>query len=358
VLYIEELTLLTVQMTVSPSNIRRLAPGWVLLAALGWPRSGVAGDPPAAAAATSSTAQARFEAGVAAYEDGRFREAIARFKEADQLSPSPLLSFNIAKVYDRMVDNPSALASYRDYLRRLPSAENGSAVLARIQQLEQALRANGVQQLTVLTAPAGAGVLIDNVSRGVTPWTGELIPGPHTLALRLAGYREAVSEIELPAEHAIDIELPLVAGSDAEEESPTPPAVAIREPAAVERVAPDVPAPAPSVDALTRAPRWWTWAMFGGSAAALVGAGSFELMRARLEDQARESQIQIEHQQKFDSMHDRQTVARVFLGVGVVAAIAGGVSLYFDLRHTEAPPADVAFDCTAAGCSLAAKGRF
>jgi hypothetical protein len=98
--------------------------------------------------------------------------------------------------------------------------------------------------------------------------------------------------------------------------------------------------------------------MFGGSAAALVGAGSFELMRAHLEEQAGETPIQIEHHQKFESMQDRQTVARVFLGVGVVAAIAGGVSLYFDLRDTEAAPADVAFDCSQMGCSFAAKGRF
>ena len=292
-LYLQELTLLTVHMTVPLSNIRRLAPGWVLLAALCWPRSGAASDNPSAAARASSAAQARFEAGVAAYEGGRYGDAIARFKEADQLSPSPLLSFNIAKVYDRMADNPSALASYRDYLRRLPTAENSIEVRKRIQELEQALRANGVQQVTVLTAPAGASVLVDNVARGVTPWTGELIPGPHTLALRLAGYREAVSEIELPTEHAIDIEVPLVAGAEAADDRSSAPAVASPAPGVpVEAAAPAVPTSTPPVDGLSRAPRWWTWAMFGGSAAALVGAGSFELMRAHLEEQAGETQIQ------------------------------------------------------------------
>lgn len=345
-------------MTVPSSIIRSSAPGWVLLAVLAWPRSGVAGDAPPPPPA-SSAAQARFQAGIAAYEDGRFREAIARFEEADQLAPSALLSFNIAKVYDRMADQPSALASYRDYLRRLPTAENGDMVRKRIQELERGLRTNGVQQLTVLTTPVGASVLIDNVSRGVTPWTGELIPGPHTLALRLAGYREAVSEIELPAEHAIDIDLPLLAAPASEENEPPAWAALDPEPtASVERAAPDEPASTPHLDGASRAPRWWTWATFAGSAAALVGAGSFELMRANLEDQARENQIQIEHLDEFDAMQDRQTVARVFLGVGVAAAIAGGVSLYFDLRNAPAPPADVAFDCSQAGCSFAAKGRF
>lgn len=343
-------------MTVPFLSIRRLAPGWVLLAALAWARPGVANDEPPTQGRANPDAQARYDAGVAAYEAGRYREAIDRFKEADQLSPSPLLSFNIAKVYDRMLDEPNALAAYRNYLRRLPAADNRDAVQQRIGELEQALRADGVQQLTVLSAPAGAGVLIDNAARGVTPWTGELIPGPHTLALRLAGYREAVSEIELPAEHAIDIELPLVAGSDPEEDSAVAPAVASPEPPAPALRA-DPVTPAPLVEDFTPVPRWWTWAMFGGSAAALVGAGGFELMRARLEDQARETQVQIDHLEKFESMQDRQTVARVFLGVGVVAAIAGGVSLFFDLRQPE-PPASVAFDCTPAGCALGAKGQF
>src|SRR5690349_10201210 len=162
-----------------PTSTRRLRQrGLWLLAALASSAAGSAQASGADAAATIPEAQSRYEAGVAAYEQGRYREAVERFKEADQLAPSPLLSFNIAKVYERMADNRSALAWYRDYLRRLPAAENRAAVRERIDVLERALRATGVQQVTVLSTPAGATVSIDNMSRGVTPWTGELIPGP------------------------------------------------------------------------------------------------------------------------------------------------------------------------------------
>jgi tetratricopeptide (TPR) repeat protein len=328
---------------------------WVfaLLAALVWPRLGLAQGEGAEGTRTNADAQARFEAGVAAYEEGRYREAVERFKEADELAPSPLLSFNIAKVYERMADNRSALASYRTYLRRLPQADNRTLVEERIAALEQALQANGVQQVTVLSLPTSATVSIDNVARGVTPWTGELIPGPHTLTLRLRGYHESVSEIELPADHAVDIENSLVAGSDAQV-TPPPPAEA---PAPAN--APVAPGPAaPMVEASGAIPHWWTWAMFGGSAAAFVGAGVFELSRSNLEDEARAAEVQIVHRQKYEAMHGRETTARVFLGVGVVAAIAGGVSLYFDLRGGEAPPDSVAFDCAPTGCTLAAGGRF
>jgi tetratricopeptide (TPR) repeat protein len=339
-----------------PTSTRRLGQrGLWLLAALAWSVPSLAQGTPADAARTSPEAQSRFDAGVAAYEEGRFREAVERFKEADQLAPSPLLSFNIAKVYERMADNRSALAWYRDYLRRLPAAENRGAVRERIDVLERALRATGVQQVTVLSTPAGATVSIDNVSRGVTPWTGELIPGPHTLALTLSGYREAVSEVELPAEHAIDIDTALVAIEPVTPPAPTnAPSVA----APAGPAAPMVPESPPPMLEATWTPRWWTWAMFGGAAAGFLGAGGFELARRDMEGQVPKEPVQLERQQKFDSMEQRQTIARVFLGVGAVAAVAGGVSLYFDWQAAQDAANDVAFGCDAEGCSVAAGGRF
>lgn len=323
----------------------------MLLAALVGTSAGLAHAAPADESRTSPEAQARFEAGVAAYEEGRYREAVERFKEADQLAPSPLLSFNIAKVYERMGDSRSALAWYRDYLRRLPAADNRAAVLERVGVLEQALRKTGVQQLTVLSTPTGATVAIDNVSRGVTPWTGELIPGPHTLALSLSGYREAVSEIELPAERAIDIDTTLVAI----EPAAPPPASQQPAPASAAPVAPEMPPP--QLES-SWTPRWWTWAMFGGAAAGFLGAGGFELARRDMESQVPKEEVQLEAQRKFDSMERRQTIARVFLGVGLAAAVAGGVSLYFDWHAARAMSDDVALGCDDEGCTLAVGGRF
>jgi tetratricopeptide (TPR) repeat protein len=344
-------------MTVQFHSIQRFGVrGLVMLAAFASARASLAQGDAAGAPRANPDAQARYESGVAAYEEGRYRDAVERFKEADELAPSPLLSFNIAKVYERMADNRNALAAYRTYLRRLPGAENRATVEERIRALEQTLKASGVQQVTVISLPAGATVSIDNVSRGVTPWTGELIPGPHTLALRLDGHHESVSEIELPADHAIDIETPLVAGTDTVAAVPPP----VDTEAATPNAPPPPPAPAPSAEASGGAPRWWTWAMFGGSAAAFIGAGAFELSRGSLEEEARRTDIQLEYEQKFEAMESRQTTARVFLGVGALVAIAGGVSLYFDLQGSEMDAASggVAFDCAPSGCTLAAGGRF
>jgi hypothetical protein len=207
-----------------------------------------------------------------------------------------------------------------------------------------------VQQLTVLSTPAGATVSIDNVSRGVTPWTGELIPGPHTLALSLSGYRESVAEIELPAERAIDIDTALLAV-----ERPSAPAAEHAPPESASPVAPERPPPQLEASWM---PRWWTWAMFGGAAAGFLGAGAFEIARRDMETQVPKETVQLERKHKYATMEERQTIARVFLGAGLVAAVAGGVSLYFDWRHADALPDDVAFGCDAQGCTLVGGGRF
>ncbi len=352
------------------SSIRRFELSHlVVLAIFAWPATGGAqpaavatpGTPSAGAGAPSADplARARFEQGVAAFDQGRFREAVELFKQADRLAPSPLHSFNVAKVCERMGDNPGALAAYREYLRRLPGAQNTADVRERVADLERSLKATGVQQLSVLSSPAGATVLIDDVTRGISPWTGELTPGRHLLALRLGGYRDKVSEIELPAERAIDVEVKL--------ESSVPAAA----PPARETKAPLAPSARPAVSANLgarnepplaeqppRVPRWWTWVMFGGSAAAFAGAGIFEVTRSNLEDEARQAPVQTDAVDTYASMERHQTAARVFAGVGVLAALAGGVSLFFDVRHANTAPTDLAFGCASEGCSLAARGQF
>ncbi len=284
-------------------------------------------------------AQVQFERGVGAYEEGRYRDAVDRFKEADRLAPSPLLSFNIAKVYERMQDPKSALAAYREYLRRLPDADNRLETSQRISELELTLQKQGIQQVTIVTSPPGATVLIDDVARGVTPWTGELSPGPHRLALRLAEHGDATRTFELPARHAIDIELTLAPAP------PPPPALA------------PAPRPTPLPEA-SLAPSWWTWTLFGGSAALLAGSGAFELSRRSAESSAVKNPVQIDSQREWDAMERRQLVARVLLGSGLVVGAIGGVSLYFDLRRPAQERARVGLACEGDGCRVLARGSF
>jgi len=302
--------------------------------------------PTAAFDQVSGEARERFEQGMAAYEQGRFRAAIEHFKEADRKSPSARLSYNIALAYERMDDVPNALGAYRDYLRRLPDAENASETSVRIAELELALQKLGVQQLSVLSTPAGATVLLDGVSRGVTPWTGELPPGTHRLGLQLGAYQAATQDFELPARHTIDLVIQL---------QPVPSAA----PAAPRRQAMSTAAVPLDTVAPTAGPRvrFWTWGALGSSAALLIASGAVELSRRSLEqDAANEELDQIATRQAYDAMQARMQTSRVLLGLGAVMGVVGGVSLYLDLSRKQPAAASIGLACSAGECGALARG--
>src|SRR5688500_19949665 len=68
--------------------------------------------------ARRSEAKRWFSRGVEHYRGARYQEAVNAFLEADNLVPSPALSFNIARAYEQLGETSSALRWYRDYLRR------------------------------------------------------------------------------------------------------------------------------------------------------------------------------------------------------------------------------------------------
>lgn len=304
--------------------------------------SSFAEAPKASSDEASLKARTRFDDGLSAYQQGQYRAAIEHFKEADRLAPSARLSFNIALVYERMNDAPNALAAYRDYLRRAPDTDNAAETSLRIAELELELQRTGVQQLTVLTHPPGATVRIDDVSRGVTPWTGELPPGSHRLELQASGYSDSTQVFELPSRHAVDIRFELVPM----------------------RAAPVERAPLPSLNVSTAdpaesGPRWWTWAAFGGSAALLLGAGVIELSRRDLEeDLKRPERDQFETADTYATMNSRRVLARVVLGMGVVVGAAGGLSLYWDLNQPTRSSPSLAVACDRDECRALARGHW
>src|SRR3954468_15814152 len=155
---------------------------------------------PTSEAGKMAEGRARYERGAAAYAAGRFKDAIELFLQADALAPSAALSFNIARAYEKIGDDASSLQWYRDFRRRDPEAKVGAEVQERIHTLEAALAVKGVQQLTVLSRPLGATVIVDEQPVGITPYTGQLPPGLHKVVLSLRGYADSEHKLELPAD--------------------------------------------------------------------------------------------------------------------------------------------------------------
>jgi tetratricopeptide (TPR) repeat protein len=294
------------------------------------------------AEARRSAAKEKFDQGVAAYKEQRYQDAVKLFQEADALQPSAPLSFNVARSFENLNDTSGALRWYRDFLRRSPQAANAPEVRGKVTALAATLSQRGVQQISVLSDPPGATVFLDDQNVGLTPLTHDIPPGRHRLLLRLAGYAEAFSELELapltPQDVAVKLEAPRQA-----------------DPVAGTGAGPlrDVARTAPADER----PRFGVvpYVVMGAGAASLLAALGFELGR-RSADSAAEEAPQTEFQGHLDTMESRQTTARVLAGVGGVLLVTGGVLYVVD--RPRKPATSVALGCYGAGCGLWAKGSF
>lgn len=296
-----------------------------VLLAVGTARAEDAPSAQAQADARRADARARYEQGVEAYSSGRFKDAVDLFLDADRLSPSAPLSFNIARAYEKLGDDSGALRWYRDYVRRSPNAANLADVNTLIHSFEERLAKKGVQQLTILSTPAGATVLLDQSPVGVTPWTGDVPPGKHRAELTLRGYTDGGGDIELSPDRAQDVSFRLVA---VENKAPTAAAAAVTP-------GPTATAAPPSDQASSERGGGGfgiiPYVTLGAGAVALGGALTFELLRQQSEQDAEEETTQIGYKEKYDEMESRRTTARVLAIVGGGLVAVGGTLLVIDL---------------------------
>jgi hypothetical protein len=255
--------------------------------------------------------------------------------EADRLAPSAPLSFNIARAYERLNDSSGALRWYRDYLRRNPQAPNAVEVRARIDALSAKLAQAGVQQLSVVSMPVGATVVVDGRAVGVTPFTGDLPLGAHRVGLDLTGHRSQTHDILLGRTAPTDLSANL---------EPTP------QPRLAGAGAAD----------RNRASRFGVvpWVVAGGGLAALGGALGFELSRRSHENAAEGNPDQPTFLAEIDAMQRDKTTARVLAGVGGALLVTGTVMLFVNTPKPSSNTPQVGLGCSFAGCGASAKGSF
>jgi tetratricopeptide (TPR) repeat protein len=294
----------------------------------------------AVAEARRNEAKTKFDEGVTAFREHRYADAVQAFQRADAIAPSAALSFNIGRSFERLGNASSALRWYRDYLRRSPQAANAKEVQSRVRELADSLAERGVQQISVLSTPDGAAVLIDDQPVGVTPITIELAPGPHRAQLRLSGYRDQQLSFTLEPRTPQDVALTLELAVPAATPATTPRTGQSRR------------------DEPNRSQRpfgFAPWLVLGAGGAGMLAALGFEVARQSAESEA-ERASQFEYTERFDAMQSRQTTARVLAGVGGALLITGGVLLV--LNKPREPLPQLALGCTDAGCSLSALGSF
>lgn len=111
-----------------------VTPALALLCAALWLSPGVV----AAQDATTDEARLAFTRGSAAYEAGRYDEALSAFQHAYELTHAPELLYNIGSVAERLRRDELAIESYEGYLRATPGASDRAAVEARLRILREA----------------------------------------------------------------------------------------------------------------------------------------------------------------------------------------------------------------------------
>lgn len=114
---------------------RLLLPTSLVLVLATFGPSGHAQDRPVPVSSEDAEARGLFEAGRAAFVDGRFEDARDYFQRAYELSHRPELLYNLGTAEDRLRNDHEALAAFERYLAALPDAANATEVHARVEVL-------------------------------------------------------------------------------------------------------------------------------------------------------------------------------------------------------------------------------
>jgi hypothetical protein len=128
-------------------------------------------------------AKAKLQRGAQLLQQGEFAQALAQFKEAYELVPSPKIYFNFGIAYVGMARYSEALESFEHFIQEAKEASPGSLADAR-QQIENLT--GKVERVRVSSDRDGAEVSIDGRSYGLTPLAHPLYvdPGAHQLVVQ------------------------------------------------------------------------------------------------------------------------------------------------------------------------------
>jgi hypothetical protein len=207
---------------------------------------------------------------------GDYREALARFKEAYDLVPSPKIHYNFGLAYRGLSRPAEAIDAFERFLAEASDASPD--LRANAERFRSEL---GRQVGTVVLScdVDGAEISVDGRSYGTTPARAplRLDPGPHQIVVEKSPGPPFTRKVELGAGQRVT-----VAASLAREPSLPAPSVTSAAP-----VASPSPASSPQVpvapDAPAVPPRSWKWKAGWGVAAgglALLGFGVAERLSA------------------------------------------------------------------------------
>jgi hypothetical protein len=173
---------------------------------------------------TRDAARKAYAQGEKAFAAGDYVAAYDSFKTANVLIPAPHAAYWMAKSLDKQDKPADAVAAYELFLADPDASRVGEEKLADAKARLAELKLAMVAEISVVTVPLGAVVLVDgNPEPGTTPLTVKLPPGPHKLTISANGYETKDVNIEAKAGDKLEQKIELAVKPPPPAEAPPPP---------------------------------------------------------------------------------------------------------------------------------------
>ncbi|HET7505077.1 MAG TPA: hypothetical protein VFK02_28860 [Kofleriaceae bacterium] len=192
---------------------------------------------PAAKTPEQREAERHFQSGVALFKESKYAEALAEFERAYEVSPQPLVLYNIAGCHRELSHYREAVDYYRRFLAEGKDKAKPERLAAAQKELDAILAR--IARVTVTVSPGVQGVTLslDGAPLDKPEMPLILPPGEHKLTAHAEGKRDSERSLRVASGDEIAVELVL-------SEPPAAPPTATQGPGVAERMEPE-PAVAP-----------------------------------------------------------------------------------------------------------------
>jgi hypothetical protein len=159
--------------------------------------------------AQDDAARDHFKRGEAAYDKGAYAMAIEEWQAAYAVEPLARIQYNIYQAQERLGQLAEASTSLQRYLSTAdPDDPYYSDATARMAALQQRLQATGIR---LVGGVAGGAINVSGHDWGSLPRPDRIAvqPGNHRVVVKLAGYRDFVTSVVVPAGQVVDVPIQL-----------------------------------------------------------------------------------------------------------------------------------------------------
>jgi hypothetical protein len=134
----------------------------------------------------TADSRAHFTRGVTLYDEGRLPQALAEFREAQRISPSSVILYNIASVEAELGHAVESVAAYEELLATAHTIQDSMRSQIDTALAEQRSR---IATLRVVANAPGALIALDDVDIGTAPLESVRVSaGEHVVSARANGY--------------------------------------------------------------------------------------------------------------------------------------------------------------------------